>query len=47
MRKIERNGESKLKRKLPTSVSRNNGIKTDVVVCCSSDKRKVLKKYTC
>ena len=29
---IQRNGESKLKQKLPTPTSRDNGIKTDVVV---------------
>ena len=28
---IERNGESKLKQKLPTLTSQDNGIKTDVV----------------
>ena len=32
MRTIERNGESELKQKLPTSASRDNSIKTDVVV---------------
>ena len=32
MRTIHRNGESKLKQKLPTPTSRDNGIKTDVVV---------------
>ena len=29
---IERSGECKLKQKLPTPASRDNGIKTDVVV---------------
>ena len=29
---IQRNGESKLKQKLPTPTSWDNGIKTDVVV---------------
>ena len=32
MRIIERNGQSKLKQKLPTSDSRDNGIKTNIVV---------------
>ena len=32
MRKIERNGKSKLKQKLPTPVGGDNGIKTDVVL---------------
>ena len=32
MRKIDRNGESKLEQKLLDSSSRNNGIKTDFVV---------------
>ena len=32
MRTIERNGESKLEQKLPTPASRDNAIKTDVVV---------------
>ena len=32
MRIIESNGESKLKQKLSTSASRDNGIKTDVAV---------------
>ena len=32
MRTIERNGESKLEQKLPTPASRDNDIKTDVVV---------------
>ena len=31
MRTIERNGESKVKQKLPTLASRDNGIKMDVV----------------
>ena len=31
MSTIERNGESKLKQKLPTLTSQDNGIKTDVV----------------
>ena len=32
MRTIERNGESELEQKLLTPASRDNGIKTDVVV---------------
>ena len=32
MRTIERNGESELEEKLLTTASRDNGIKTDVVV---------------
>ena len=32
MRTIERNGDSKLKQKLPTPANRHNGIKADVVV---------------
>ena len=31
LRTIERNGETKLKQKLPTPASHKNGIKTDVV----------------
>ena len=31
---IERNGESKLKQKLPTPASRDNGIKTRCCCCC-------------
>ena len=31
MRTIERNGDSKLKQKLPTLANRHNGIKADVV----------------
>ena len=33
---IERNGESKLKKKLPTPANWDNGIKIDVVVVISS-----------
>ena len=32
MSMIDRNDESKLKQKLPTPASQNNGVKTDVVV---------------
>ena len=32
MRTIEKNGDSELKQKLPTPASRDNDIKTDVVV---------------
>ena len=33
---IERNGESKLERKLLTPATRDNGIKMDIVVCDSN-----------
>ena len=36
MRTIERNGESKLERKLLTPASQDNGIKMDVVACDSN-----------
>ena len=35
MRKIQRNGDGKLEQKLLTSASRDNGIKTDVVVAAT------------
>ena len=40
MRTIERNGESKLKQKLPTPASRDNVIKTDVVVVVRDHARR-------
>ena len=48
MRMIERNGESKLKQKLSTPASRDNGIKTDVVVVVAPLLIKVVsKKLNC
>ena len=37
MRTIERNGENKLKQKLPTPASRDNDMKTNVVVDVTFD----------
>ena len=34
MRTIERNGQSELGQKLLAPATRDNGIKTDAVVCC-------------
>ena len=40
IRKIERNGESKLKQKLPTPASRDNGIKSDVALVVVVSQKK-------